>query len=83
MYGTSLVLEVSDRFKGSTAVISALGRWSLGEHARRLPDCHLQRQEAARQRLAPAAVVVVRWSKDLNVIFIMFGLACTSCELME
>jgi hypothetical protein len=32
-YGTSLVLEPSDRFKGSTAKISALGRWSLGARA--------------------------------------------------
>jgi hypothetical protein len=48
-------------------------------------DCHQQCQadsgiEAAtmaRRRLAPAAVVVVRWSKDLNVIFIMFGLSYT------
>jgi hypothetical protein len=85
------VLEVSDRFKGSTAMISALGRWSLGAHAQRLLDCHQQRQAdsgmgaatAVPRRLAPAEVVFVRWSKDLNVIFIMFGLPCTSCELME
>jgi hypothetical protein len=44
MYGTSLVLEASDLFKGSTATISALGRWSLGARARRLPDYHQQRQ---------------------------------------
>jgi hypothetical protein len=25
----------------------------------------------------------VRWSKDLIVIFIMFKLLCTSCELMQ
>jgi hypothetical protein len=36
-----------------------------------------------RQRLALTAVLVVRWSKDLNIIFIMFELSCTSCELME
>jgi hypothetical protein len=43
----------------------------------KLPNCHQQRQTdsgmgaatAARQRLAPAAVVVVRWSKDINAIF--------------
>jgi hypothetical protein len=38
---------------------------------------------AERRRLAPTAIVVVRWSKDLNVMFIMFGFPCTSCELME
>jgi hypothetical protein len=38
-YFTSLVLEASDRFKGSKATISALGCWSLGTHARRLPYC--------------------------------------------
>jgi hypothetical protein len=35
-----------------------------------------------RQRRVLAAVVVVRWSKDLDVIFIMFGVLCT-CELLE
>jgi hypothetical protein len=34
-------------------------------------------------RLALAAVVVVRWSKNLNIIFIIFVVLCTSCELME
>jgi hypothetical protein len=29
---------------------------------------------AARRQLAPVAVVVVRWSKDLNIIFVMFEL---------
>jgi hypothetical protein len=33
IYGTSLVLEASDRFKGSTTTILALGRWSLGARA--------------------------------------------------
>jgi hypothetical protein len=42
MFFTSLVLEVSDQFKGSTATISALGRWSLGARARRLPNCRCQ-----------------------------------------
>jgi hypothetical protein len=91
MYFTSLVLQASDQFKGSTATILALRRWSLGTRARRLPDCHQQCQVdsgmgaaiAAHRRLTPAAVVVVRWSKDLNVIFIMFRLPCTSYEFME
>jgi hypothetical protein len=34
-----------------------------------------------RQRLALAAVVVDTWSKDLNVIFIMFGILCTASKL--
>jgi hypothetical protein len=90
-YGTSLVLEASDLFKGSMATISALGHWSLGARAQRLPDCHQQCQAdsgmgaaiAARQRLTLAAVMIVRWSKDLTVIFIMFGLPYTTYELME
>jgi hypothetical protein len=32
-YGTSLVLEALDRFKGSTTMILALGCWSLGARA--------------------------------------------------
>jgi hypothetical protein len=90
-YVTSLMLEASDRFKGLTATILALGHWSLWARPRRLSDCHQQRQAdsgmeavtAAHRWLAPAAVVVVRWSNDLNVIFSMFELPCTYCELME
>jgi hypothetical protein len=90
-YVTSLALEASNRFRGSKATTSALGRWSLRARARRLPDCHQQHQAnsdkgtviVACRRLALAAVVVVRWSKDLNVIFIIFGLPCISCELMN
>ena len=86
-----LVLQVSDQFKGSMATTSSLGRWSLGARARRLPDCHQQwhagsgngAATAARRRLALAAVVFVRWSKDLDVIFIMFRILCTSYELMK
>jgi hypothetical protein len=77
---TCLVLEASDQFKGSMAATSALESWSLGACERRLPHCHQQHQAdsvkgaatAARRRLALAAVLVVRWSKDLNVIFTMF-----------
>jgi hypothetical protein len=43
-YFTSFVLEASDQFKGSTAMILALGRWSLGARPRRLPDCQQQCQ---------------------------------------
>jgi hypothetical protein len=91
MSGAIDITLVSDRYKGSKATTLALGRWSLGARARRLHDCHQQRHAdsgkgaatAAHRRLALAAVVVVRWSKDLNVIFIMFELPCTSCKLME
>jgi hypothetical protein len=90
-YVTSLVLEASDRFKGSTVTISALGHWFLGARARRFSDCHQQNKAnsdmgaatTARRRLAPATVLVVRWSKDVNVIFMMFGLPYTSCKLLE
>ena len=87
----NLVSKDLEQFKGSMAATAALGRWSLGARARRLPVCHQQRQAgsdggaatAARRRLAPAAVVVARWSKDLDVIFIMFEMFCTACELNE
>jgi hypothetical protein len=76
---TGLVSEDSDQFKGSMATTSALGRRSLCAHARRLPDCHEQYQAgssrgaAVRRRLALLVVVVIRWSRKLNVIFIIFG----------
>jgi hypothetical protein len=35
----------------------------------------------ARRRLA--AIVVIRWSKEFTIIFIIFGLPCTSCVLMK
>jgi hypothetical protein len=38
---------------------------------------------AERRRLALAAIVVFRRSKDLDAIFVMFGMFCNSCELME
>jgi hypothetical protein len=60
----------------------------VGARARRLPDYHQQRQAgsgkgAARCWLVLAVVVVSRWSMNLDVIFIMFGVLCTSCELMK
>jgi hypothetical protein len=83
-----LVLEDLDQFKGSMVAALALGCWSLGARARMLPDCHQHRQAdfgkgATRQRLVPATVVVVRWSKYLNVLSIMFGMLCPSRELMK
>jgi hypothetical protein len=85
-----LVSENLDLFKSFMATTSTLGRWSLGARARRLPDCHQQRQAdsgrgaatAARRRLALAAIVVVRWYKDLDVIFFTFVMLCTTCETL-
>ena len=56
---------------------AALGYWSLGAHARRLPGCHQQGQAGsgrgvttrARRQFVLAAVVVVRCSRNLDVIF--------------
>ena len=84
-----LVSGVSNLFKGSTATTAAPGRWSLGARAQRLPSCHRQGQAssgrgaatAARRRLVLATIVVVRWSWNLDVIFIMFEVFCTSDEL--
>lgn len=83
-----LVSNSSYRFKDSTATIAAPGRWSLGARVRRFPSCHQQGQAGsdmgvattARRRLVVAAVMVVRWSTDLDVIFIMFEVFCTSGE---
>jgi hypothetical protein len=76
-----LVLEDLDQFKGSMAMIAAMGRWSLGAHAQRRQAG--SGKGAACQRLALAAIVVSRWSKDFDVIFIMFGVLCTFCEFIE
>jgi hypothetical protein len=85
------VLEALDQFKGLMATTSALGCWSLGARERRLPNCHQRRQAssgmgaatAAHRRLAMAAVVVVRWPKYLDVIYNIFRVLCTFCELMK
>jgi hypothetical protein len=69
---------------------STLEHWSLEAHAQRFLGCHHQRQAssstgaaaAAHRQLALEAVVVVRWSKNLDVMFIMFEMICTSCELL-
>jgi hypothetical protein len=73
------VLQDLDQMKGSVATTSVLGRRSLGARARRIPDCHHQRHAGSgrgaatlvRHRLA-LVTVVVRLSKNLNVIFIIF-----------
>jgi hypothetical protein len=36
-----------------------------------------------RERLVAATIVVVRWFKDLDIICIMFGMICSSYELMK
>jgi hypothetical protein len=72
------------------ATTLAPGHWSLRARARRLPDCHQQcladsgkgGATVAHRWLALAAVVVVRWSKDVNVTFIMFMVFITY-KLME
>ena len=75
------------RFSSSASDV-VLVRWSYGALARRLPDCLLQQSlpgfdeggamTAARLRPASVLVVVVRWSTDLDVIFIIFSIRCTA-----
>jgi hypothetical protein len=85
-----LVSGDMDRLKSSMATTSALWRWSLGARARRLPGCHRQSQAGFHRgaattvcrRLVLSAIVVVRLSKSLNVIFIILGVICTSCEAL-
>ena len=81
-------LNLSDLRYFSSATVAVLVRWSYGALARRLPDCLLQQvvpdsgdggaMTAARLRLASVLVVVVRWSMDLDVIFIISGIRCTA-----
>ena len=71
-------------FIGGGCCSGALVLWAL---ARRLSDCLLQQvvpdsgdewaMTAARLRLASVLIVVVRWSTDLDVIFIS-GVRCTA-----
>ena len=81
-------LDPSDLRYFSSAAVAVLGCWSYGALARRLPDCLLQQvvpgsgdggaMTAARLRLASVLVVVARWSTDLDVIFIISRLRCTT-----
>ena len=81
-------LDLSDLRYSLSAVVAVLVRWSNWALARRLPDCLLQQvvpdfgdgrvMTAARLRLASVLVVVARWSTDLDVIFIIFGIRCTA-----
>ena len=71
---------VSDLFNGST-----IDKLILRARARRLSGCHRQGQAgsgmgaatAAHRWLVLAAPMVIRWSMDLDVIFIMFEVLCT------
>ena len=81
-------LDFSDLRYSSSAAVAVLVRWSYGALARRLPDCLLQQglpgsgeggaMTAARLRLASVLVVVARWSTDLDVIFIISSVRCTT-----
>ena len=72
----------------SSAAVAVLVRWFYGALARRLLDCLLQQglpgsgeggaMTAARLRLASVLVVVARWSTDLDVIFIISSVRCTT-----
>ena len=80
-------LNPSNQRYSSSAAVAVLVRWSYGVLARRLSDCLLQQivpdsgdggvMMAVRLRLASVLVVVVRWSTDLNVIFIS-DVRCTA-----
>ena len=82
----------SDLLLSSLAMVAALLRWSFRALARRLLVCVLQQsllqqvfpgssegrvRIATRLRLASLLVVIARWSEDLFVIFITFGILCT------
>jgi hypothetical protein len=71
-FAIGLVLEASNGFKGSMESTSALGRWSLRTHAQRLSDCQRKGvvMRVAHQRLALAAIVVIRWFKDFDIILL-------------
>lgn len=72
-----LVSGSSDRFKNSMVTTAAPERWSLAARARRLPGYHRQSQAGSG---ILAAAMIVRLSMDLDVIFIMLGVLCTSGE---
>ena len=81
-------LDPFDLRYSSSATVVVLVRWSYRALARRLPDCLLQQvvpdfgdgrvMTAGRLRLASVLVVVARWSTDLDVIFIIFSVRCTT-----
>jgi hypothetical protein len=74
-YVISLVFKTSNRFKGDDF---GSGGWSLRSRASQLSSTtssRLRRESGdsdtstVRRRLALAEVVIVRWSKDFNIIF--------------
>ncbi len=81
-------LDLSDLRYSSSAAVAVLVRWSYGALARQLPDCLLQQvvfisgeggaMTAACLRLPSVLVVVARWSTDLDVILIIFGVCCNA-----
>ena len=81
-------LDPSDLRYSSMAADAILVCWFYGALARRLPDCLLQQvlpgsgeggaMTAARPRLASVLVVVARWSTNLDVIFIISDVRCTT-----
>jgi hypothetical protein len=82
------VSGASDLCKGAMA--AAPGRWSLGARAKRLHGYHRHGLAgsswgaaiAASHRLVLAAIVVVQWCRNLDVIFIMLEMLYTSGELL-
>jgi hypothetical protein len=76
-----------DQFKGLMVTTSALGTGHYG-HVHEDFSALITNVtstpvgERLQRRIDTlAAVVVIRWSKDLDVIFIMFGVLYTFCEL--
>ena len=82
-------LNPSNLRYSTSAAVAVLGWWSYGALTWRFPNCLLQQvvpgfgdggvMTATRLRLALVLVVVVaRWSTDLDVISIIFGICCTA-----
>ena len=80
-------MDPSDLKFSSSAAVAVLWRWSYVTLARRLPNCLLQQvvpgsgkggaMTAARLRLASVFIVVARWFRNLDVIFIISDVRCT------
>ena len=77
----------------SSAMVAGLVRWSYVDVARRLPDCLLQQglpgsgdggvMTSAHLRLTPVTAVIARWSKDLDVIYVISSVLCTALTVDE
>ena len=76
--------------KSSTTTTAALGHWSLGARAWRLHDYYRQGQASCnsgaatvvRRQLVLAALMVIRWSRNLAVNLYYVGMLHTSDELL-